>query len=115
MKQRTTPSLLQKAFMLVMAAMVLSLALFYPLQAEEIAKKSSPTETTISNVSYSNAPDLTPAPEPRLVVPVLFFALPKVWALIQAALSPDIQEYRASFEQLFIPKINFVFVSTLAP
>lgn len=115
MKQSKTPNLLQRAFMLVMAAMVLSLALFYPLQAEAIAKKASPTETTISNVSYSSAPDLTPAPEPRLVAPVLFFALPKVWALLVSILSPEIPEYQAALDQLFIRKINFVFISTLAP
>lgn len=109
------PSLLQKAFTLVMAAMVLTLALFYPLQAEAIAKKSSLSQNTVSHVSYSDAPDLTPAPESRSIITVVFFALPKVWALMLAVLSPEIQGYRAVFEQFFIRKINFVFVSTLAP
>ncbi|AHM62908.1 hypothetical protein D770_23315 [Flammeovirgaceae bacterium 311] len=114
-KQKMVPSLLQKAFTLVMAALVLSLALFYPVQAEAITKKVSAAESTISNASYSVAPNFSPAPGPLPKVTLLLFALPKLWALFLAFLSPEIQEYKAVFQQLFIRKINFVFISTLAP
>lgn len=114
-KQAPALTTIQKAFTFVMAALVLALALFYPLQSEAFTKKTTTTDTTLSSASYSDIPDLTPAPDPLPKINVLFFALPKLWAMVMLLLAPEIQEYRAVFEQLFIRKIQFVFVSTLAP
>jgi hypothetical protein len=115
-KQAPALTPVQKAFTLVMAALVLALALFYPLQAEAIGKKASAlNDTTLSSVSYADIPDLTSAPEPLPKLSVLFFALPKLWAMLVAILATEIREYKAVFQQLFIQKIQFVFVSTLAP
>lgn len=100
---------------MLMAMLVLALSLFSPLHETPIAKKGFDAESTISGVSYSDIPDLTPTPEPLPKLSVLFFALPKFWAIVMAVLAPEIREYRATYKQLFIRNIQFVFVSTLAP
>ena len=102
--------------MIMMALMVFVLAVFVPAGASAAEKKLSPEQKTISNAAfYSDAPDLSLAPEPLPKLNVLFFALPRLWALMLAFLTPDVQTYKAVSQQFFIQKINFVFVSSLAP
>ena len=115
MKQSTAHTLLQKSFTMVMAAMVFMLAAFVPINRELDQTLRTQEQSLLSDASFSSLPDFAPVPEPLPKLQVLFFALPALIAMLVALTAPEIQSYRAVFQQFFISKINFVFVSTLAP
>lgn len=116
MKKLSAHTFMQKAFMLMMAVFVLVLAVMLPMHVQGAERTLGQEQSLILDASsYTDAPDLSLLPEAQPKLAVLFFALPKLWAMVQELLSPEIREYRAVFIRFFIQKINFIFVSTQAP
>lgn len=116
MKKLSVHTSIQKALALLMAAFVLLLAVMLPFNAQADERPLSQEQSFILDASsYTDAPDFSLLPEPLPKLTVLFFLLPKLWAMVLELISAQIREYRAVFLQFFIQKINFVFVSTLAP
>lgn len=107
---------MQKALALLMAVFVLLLAVMMPVQAQTYEHRSDLEQGLIQDASsYTDALDLSLLPKPLPKIGVFFFVLPKLWSALLDLLAPKCREYRAVFLQLFIQKINFVFVSTQAP
>ncbi len=98
-----------------MAVLVFVLAVFVPSYSDHGQAYKSQEKSLVADATFSNAPNLSQAPEPLPKLNVLFFALPKLWAMLVALNAPELQEYKTVFLQFFIQKINFVFVSTQAP
>lgn len=115
MKRLSKINAMQKAFTMVMAALVFILAVFVPLHSSAVVSKANQDQSILTDATYNNAPDLIPVPEPLPKLSAVLFALPKAWAMVLVLVSPQIKAYKAAFEQSFVQKICFVFVSTQAP
>lgn len=116
MKELSAHTTTQKALALLMAAFVLVLAVLLPVYSQANERTLGQEHSIILDASaYTDAPDLSLLPESQPRLALLFFALPRLWAMVQELLAPEIREYRAVFLQFFLQKINFIFVSTLAP
>lgn len=98
-----------------MACLVFVLTMFFSHADQTADFDLSKEQQTVSNASLSKAPELSTAPEPLLKINTLFFSLSKLWSWVLDVLAPGRSELRTVFQQLFVQKINFIFVSTLAP
>ena len=115
MKQPSGLTPLQKSFSLLMACLVLVLTLFFSHAGQASSPELDKEQHTVSNASFGKAPELSTAPEPLAKISTLFFSLSKLWSWVLNMLAPKTLVLKGVHEQFFIQKINFIFVSTLAP
>lgn len=115
MKQSSGLTPLQKSISLLMACLVFVLSLFFAHPEKAPDAEPDQEQTSVSNASFGKAPEISTAPEPLAKINTLFFSLSKLWYWILEVLAPKTPVFKTVYKQFFVQKINFVFVSTLAP
>ena len=106
---------MQKSFSLLMACLVFVLSLFFAHPGGASDYELDQDQATVSNASFGKAPVLSTAPEPLAKINTLFFSLPKLWSWLLEVLAPKTKDFNTAYKPFFVQKINFIFVSTLAP
>lgn len=115
MKQYLGHTPFQKTFSLLMACLIFVLTLFFSHAGQSANHELQKEQQSVSNALFAKAPEFSTAPEPLAKINLLFFSLSKLWCWVLGAITPNTLAFKTVYKQFFVQKINFIFVSTLAP
>lgn len=116
MKQTAAIIILQRAFTMVLAALILVFALFF-LQSQNppVGGSGENMERVFALTSFHGVADLPSAPENLPKISILFSVIPLLWAMVLLLTLLKVRRHLISPGNIFFLKINFVFVSAKAP